>query len=71
MTEGSPQNLEMWVLAKIKGAFKSRELLEAERPEGAPPYDAGQVMLQNWAALVDRQGRILAHLSVVRQQGLS
>jgi hypothetical protein len=65
MTEEPRQNLEMWVLAKIRGAFKSHDVLEAERPEGAPPYDEAGVMLQNWAALVDRQGRMLAHLSVV------
>jgi hypothetical protein len=61
----SPQNLETWVLAMIRGAFKSRELLEAERPDDVPPFDDpddGRVMLQNWAALVNRQGMILAHL---------
>jgi hypothetical protein len=65
MTEEWPQNLEMWVLAMIKGAFKSREVWEAERPDYVPPFDDDRAMLQNWASLVSRQGSLLAHLSVV------
>jgi len=65
MGEEQPQNLEAWVFAMTRGAFKSRELLEAERPEGARPYDENLVVLQNCATLVNRQGMILAHLSVV------
>lgn len=43
----------------------SRELLDAERPEGAPPHSDDSALLQNWATLVNRQGTILAHLAVV------
>jgi len=64
MAEEMPENLEAWVFAMVGGAFKSRELLEAERPEGAPPFDDDRVILQNWATLVNRQGKILARLSV-------
>jgi hypothetical protein len=60
-----PENLEMRVLEIIKGAFKSRDVWEAERPAGVPPFDEDRTMLQNWASVVSRQGTILAHLSVV------
>jgi hypothetical protein len=60
-----PLNLEMWVLEMIKGAFKSREVWEAERPDHAPPLNDDRTMLQNWASLINRQGMLLAHLSVV------
>lgn len=63
MAEELPQNLEMYVLHMIKGAFKSREVLEAEWPEHAP-LDDGRVLLQNWTSLVHRQGSLLALLSV-------
>lgn len=63
MAEELPQNLEMYVLHMIKGAFKSREVLEAEWPDHAP-LDDGRVMLQNWMSLVHRQGSLLALLSV-------
>ncbi len=59
------ESLEAWVFAMTQGAFKSRELLEAERPEGVPPFDEDRALLQNWTTLVNRQGKILAHLSVV------
>jgi len=65
MAEEPRQTLEMQVLQLIRGAFKSREVLEAERPEGVPPFDDDRAMLQNWGSLVDRQGTILAKLSVV------
>lgn len=64
MAEEPPQNLEAWVFAMTKGAFKSRELLDAERPEGMPAFDDDRALLQNWATLVNRQGMILAHLSM-------
>lgn len=60
-----PQSLEAWVFAINKGAFKSRELLDAERPEDTPPHSDGSALLQNWATLVNRQGVMLAHLSAV------
>lgn len=63
--EGPPENLETFVLHQIRGAFKSREVLEAEWPEDAPPLDDDRVLLSNWASLVQRQGSILARLSVV------
>jgi hypothetical protein len=63
--EGLPENLEMFVLRQIRGAFKSREVLEAEWPQDAPPLDDDRVLLSNWASLVQRQGTILARLSVV------
>src|SRR4051794_35919099 len=65
MTEELPQSLETRVIDAIRGAFKSREVWDAERPVGAPPMTDDQTMLQNWASLVSRQGSILAHLSVV------
>lgn len=60
-----PDSLEKYVLDTIKGAFKSREVLEEERPEGVPPFDESRAMLQNWATLIGRQGRLIGHLSVV------
>ncbi|HEX7244317.1 MAG TPA: hypothetical protein VF245_01975 [Solirubrobacterales bacterium] len=60
-----PDSLERYVLDTIKGAFKSREVLEAERPDDVPPFDDDRAMLQNWATLIGRQGRLIAHLSVV------
>jgi len=60
-----PDSLERYVLDTIKGAFKSREVLEAERPDGVPPFDDDRAMLQNWATLIGRQGTLIAHLSVV------
>jgi hypothetical protein len=65
MTEELLPGLQGWVFAMTKGAFKSRELLEAERPEDVPPYSDDLVLLQNWGTLVDRQGRMLAHLALV------
>jgi hypothetical protein len=65
MTEELLPGLQGWVFAMTKGAFKSSELLEAERPEDVPPYSDDLVLLQNWGTLVNRQGKILAHLSVV------
>jgi hypothetical protein len=65
MSDPMPENLEMWVLAMIKGAFKSQEVLEAERPAHMPPYDEDRALLQNWTTVVHRQGVVLAHLSVI------
>jgi len=65
MAEEPELSLELRVIRAIMGAFKSREVLEAERPEGAPPFDDDRAMLHGWATTVDRQGVILAHLSVV------
>jgi hypothetical protein len=61
-----PEGLQKHVFDTIAGALKSREVLEAERPAHVPPYtDDRRVLLQNWTTLVDRQGRLLAQLSVV------
>jgi len=60
-----PDSLERFVLDTIKGAFKSREVLDAERPEHAPPFTDSGAMLQNWATLINRQGSLVAHLSIV------
>jgi hypothetical protein len=65
MAEELPQNLELRVLELIKGAFRSREVLEAERPNDAPPVDDDRAMLQNLTEAMERQGMILAHLSIV------
>ena len=62
-----PDSLERYVLDTIKGAFKSREVLEAERPDGVPPFDENRAMLQNWATLIGRQGSLIGHLSVVQK----
>ena len=64
MDELAP-NLEMMVLRTIQGAFKSREVLEAEWPEDAPQLDDDRVFLHNWSTMVDRQGTLLAQLAVV------
>lgn len=48
------------------GAFaKSREVMEAERPEHIPPYTDDAAMLQRWAMTINRQGVILAQLSAI------
>lgn len=65
MAEEVPQSLDLQVLQMIRGALKSREVWNAERPDGVPPYSDDQAMLQNWASVVSRQGSILANLSVV------
>jgi hypothetical protein len=59
------QSLESRVLNTIIGAFKSREVLEAEWPADAPPLDDDRVLLNNWATLAQRQGSVLAHLAMV------
>jgi len=60
-----PEGLQKHVFDTIAGAFKSRDVLEAERPVHVPPYDDDRVLLQKWTTLVDRQGRLLAQSSVV------
>lgn len=65
MTGELPEGLEKHVFDTIRGAFKSRELLEAERPAHAPPYTDDGVIFQNWTTLVERQGVLLAELSVM------
>lgn len=60
-----PEGLQKHVFDTIAGAFKSRDVLEAERPAHVPPYSDDWALLQNWTTLVDRQGRLLAQLSVV------
>ena len=64
MDEAAP-NLEMIVLRTIQGAFKSREVLEAEAPADALPLDDDRILLHHWAAMVDRQGTMLAHLAIL------
>lgn len=58
-------NLGSIVIDHIRGAFKSREVLEAEWPPNAPPLDDDRILLNNCAALVQRQGSMLAHLAVM------
>jgi hypothetical protein len=67
MSDPLPQNLELWVLATIRGGFKSIEVLEAERPPHAPSYDEDLALLQNLTTIVNRQGKVLARLSVVAE----
>jgi hypothetical protein len=67
MSDPLRQNLEMWVLETIRGGFKSIEVLEAERPPHAPPYDEDRALLQNFTTTVSRQGKVLARLSVVAE----
>ncbi len=64
MDEAAP-NLEMMVLRTIQGAFKSREILEAEAPPDALPLDDDRILLHNWATMVNRQGTMLAHLAIL------
>lgn len=64
MTDEPPQNLEMVVLRRIIGAFKSPEVWNAERPEGAPYVDEDRALALSLSALVQRQGHFLALLSV-------
>jgi hypothetical protein len=59
-------NLEMQVIARLRGASRSREEWESEYPELSPLGD-DWVMLQNWASIVHEQGVILAHLAVFSQ----
>jgi hypothetical protein len=65
MPEEPQLSLELQVLRLIRGAFRSREVLEAERPDYVPPYDDDRALFEGWASTVDRQGVILAHLSMV------
>jgi hypothetical protein len=66
MSEEQPLSLDQQVLRRIKGTlFKSLEVLEAERPEHMEPFRDGGDLLYRWAAAVDRQGVILAHLSAI------
>jgi hypothetical protein len=60
-----PENLEGDVLRRLRGALKSREGWEAARPDHLPPVNDDQVMLQNLASMIDRQGVILADLAVL------
>lgn len=60
-----PEGLQKHVFDTIAGTFKSQEALEAERPAHVPPHSDDWVLLQNLTTLVNRQGRLLAQLSVV------
>ena len=64
MAKELPPGIQKHVFDTISGAFKSRDVLEAERPAHLPLYDDDRVMVENWTSLVDRQGRLLALLSV-------
>lgn len=63
--EEPAENLESIVLNMVFGAFKSREVWEAEWPADAPPLDDDRVLINNWAALVQRQGWLLPRLTVI------
>lgn len=63
--EEPAENLESVVLNMVFGAFKSREVWEAEWPADAPPLDDDRVLINNWAALVQRQGWLLPRLTVI------
>lgn len=63
MEEELPTNLEDMVLYAMQGAFKSKEVWEAEAPEEVLPLSDDKVLLQNWATMVDRQGTMLGHLA--------
>jgi hypothetical protein len=64
--EEQPLSLDLQVLRRIKGTlFKSLEVMEAERPEDMAPFKEGGDVLYRWAATLDRQGVILAHLSAI------
>jgi hypothetical protein len=65
MTGEQLPGLQGWVFAMTKGSFRSREVLEAERPDDVPPYSDDLVLLQNWGTLIDQQGMMLAYLSLV------
>lgn len=65
MAEELPESLEQEVLRRIRGALMSREGWEAGRPDHLRPLDDDQVMLQNVASVIDRQGVILADLAVL------
>jgi hypothetical protein len=57
MAEEPQPSLEQQVLKKLMGAFaRSKDVLEAERPEHIPPYTDDGAMMQRWAMTVNRQG---------------
>lgn len=59
-----PQSLEGYVLRRIIGGFKSQELWNAERPEGAPYVDQDRALVLSFASIVQRQGTLLALLTL-------
>lgn len=59
-------NLEMQVIAAIRGAVKPREAWEAAYPD-LGPLDDDRVMLENWASTVNAHGMVLAHLAMFPQ----
>jgi hypothetical protein len=66
MPEEQQPSLEQQVLSKLMGAFaRSRDVMEAERPEHIPPYTDDGATMQRWAMTVNRQGVILAQLSAI------
>jgi hypothetical protein len=65
LLDGQPDNLVGMVLAVLRGAYRSREVLEAEMPPELRPAGEDRLMLDNWACAVEREGTLLAHLSVV------
>lgn len=58
------ENLELRVIRLIRGAWRSRETLEAEYPELADAIDEDRVMLLGWSSTVRRQGMVLAYLAM-------
>jgi len=62
--EQSPQCLVSFVLNTIVGPLWSRAVLDAERPVDVS-LDVDCMFINNWAGLVERQGRMLGYLSVI------
>jgi len=62
---GRPGELKERVATALQGAFKSREVLEAELLPEERPVNDDYLELDQWASLIDRQGVLLAYLSVV------
>lgn len=60
-----PVNLESLVVTVLRGAFRSREVIEADLPEEMRPLDEGRLALHRWSSMIHRQGTLLAYLSVV------
>lgn len=56
-------NLELWVLQILKGAHRSREVLETEYPDVV--WDEDRILLHNLSSIVHRQGMLLALLALV------
>jgi hypothetical protein len=65
LVDDHPDNLVDLVFTVLRGACKSREVLEAELPEELRGEAGERLVFDNWACTIERTGLLLAYLSAV------